>query len=47
MRDVRLAVNEITDAVIDAFRYKDSFDSFFESYIKPYVALDKKLPVEK
>ena len=43
-RDVKLAVNEITDVVKDAFRYKDSFDSFFNSYIESYVAPDKKLP---
>lgn len=32
-RDVKLALNEITDAVKDAYRYKDSFDSFIDSCI--------------
>ncbi len=42
-RDIKIAVNEITGTVKDAFRYKDSFDSFFDSYIKSYVAPDNKL----
>ncbi len=46
-RDVKLAVNDITDAVKGAFRYKDSFDSFVDSNIESARDNWPILPVEK